>query len=188
MAVCCGGSCGGLGQYFGWSEWQNLNLRPTRPERGALGYVPCKGLRSRPGDAVAERLHRDQRDIAQQIVDQRLWPSRATRARCTLMSTSSCPASRDRKPPRPPTPRSTAITGGSAPSHRPGSPPSKSSRGLWSVRRMHGIGQEKPVKIVRYLLEGSLDAIVVGALARKVRNSRIALNQPRPHLMSGDRT
>jgi SWI/SNF-related matrix-associated actin-dependent regulator 1 of chromatin subfamily A len=50
--------------------------------------------------------------------------------------------------------------------------------------RLHRIGQEKPVKIIRYLLEHSLDGVVVGALGRKLNNSRIALN-PQIRLVQG---
>jgi len=50
--------------------------------------------------------------------------------------------------------------------------------------RLHRIGQNKPVKVMRYLLEYSLDAVVAGALARKAHNSRIALN-PQLRLVAG---
>ena len=45
--------------------------------------------------------------------------------------------------------------------------------------RVHRIGQERAVRIVYFLLEGSLDPIIVGALRRKLHNSRQALNPPK---------
>jgi SWI/SNF-related matrix-associated actin-dependent regulator 1 of chromatin subfamily A len=49
--------------------------------------------------------------------------------------------------------------------------------------RLHRIGQERPVRIVRFLLEDSLDMNVVDAISRKLGHSRIALNPNSPRLV-----
>lgn len=46
--------------------------------------------------------------------------------------------------------------------------------------RVHRIGQAKPVRIVYFVLQGSLDPIMVDALHRKAALSRKALNPPDP--------
>jgi SWI/SNF-related matrix-associated actin-dependent regulator 1 of chromatin subfamily A len=56
--------------------------------------------------------------------------------------------------------------------------------------RVHRIGQTRPVKIVYFLLDGTLDPIISRALRRKLQVSRQALNPPKltvvePHEQRG---
>jgi SWI/SNF-related matrix-associated actin-dependent regulator 1 of chromatin subfamily A len=48
--------------------------------------------------------------------------------------------------------------------------------------RCHRIGQERPVKVVYFILEGTLEEIMVAALDRKVATTRTALNPQKPQL------
>jgi SWI/SNF-related matrix-associated actin-dependent regulator 1 of chromatin subfamily A len=54
--------------------------------------------------------------------------------------------------------------------------------------RCHRMGQTRPVKIVYFVLQHSIEEVMVGSMSRKVRMMRVALNPPKPQLVMRNET